>query len=213
MSTRSLLVAGLQHFLHYGDLLLQLGRDVFFFGRMRQFRSRGATQCAAVQMRTRVLWQSGLDEPSSVRHACLAHPSPLLQVEGSLSRCSFRIAGIAVGSLLAFATGLSGSALNNPFYITSMVGLLVGIFSLAYPVAEFRWVLSWDRCMRGTGQGECWCMRCPTECHFAFLHDAVQVCCWDGSVHDSERARHVLRWMLRGAHKLEQFCRQGTPEH
>ena len=91
-------------------------------------------------MRTRVLWQSGLDEPSSVRHACLAHPSPLLQVDGSLSRCCFRIAGIEVGSLLAFATGLSGSALNNPYYLTCMVALIVAVFSLAHPVAEFRWV-------------------------------------------------------------------------
>ena len=71
-------------------------------------------------------------------HALHVAATPLLQVEGSRSRCCFRIVGIAVGSLLAFTAGLSGSALNNPYYITAMVALLVAVFSLAYPVAEMR---------------------------------------------------------------------------
>ena len=82
-----------------------------------------------------------LGAPGSWQRTCLARPClSLPQVEGSLSRCCFRIAGIVVGSLLAFATGLSGSALNNPYYITCMVALIVAVFSLAHPVAEFRWV-------------------------------------------------------------------------
>ena len=70
--------------------------------------------------------------------AALPLAGALLQVEGSLVRGVFRIAGITIGALLAFAAGLNGNALNNPYYITSMVAVLIAVFSLPYPVAEMR---------------------------------------------------------------------------
>ena len=106
---------------------------------------------AFVPTQLRCGWQS------ATRMPLLRAPAfPLLQVEGSLSRCCFRIAGIVVGSLLAFATGLSGSALNNPYYITAMASLLVAVFSLAHPVAEFRWVFELGPCC-------CWGAACGAQ--------------------------------------------------
>ena len=52
----------------------------------------------------------------------------------------FRIIGITLGSLIAYTLGLSGSAMNSPFYVAGMIALLVAIISLAFPIAEFRCV-------------------------------------------------------------------------
>ena len=63
-----------------------------------------------------------------------------LQVEGSVIKGGLRIIGITLGSLIAYALGLSGSAMNSPFYVAGMIALLIAIISLPYPIAELRCV-------------------------------------------------------------------------
>ncbi|PRW60354.1 riboflavin kinase isoform B [Chlorella sorokiniana] len=62
-------------------------------------------------------------------------------VEGSVNRAMARVVGVFLGAMLGLAAGANGRLLENPYYFTGMVVMLVFFFSLPAPIAEFRYSL------------------------------------------------------------------------